>query len=83
VRFEGASIITYYWSSSGAGAAVDFTVVGNLNNSPGHILTGQARDGGPAGSGLDTVSITIRTPTGALVYSSSGPVSEGDVVITP
>jgi hypothetical protein len=37
----------------------------------------------PAGSGLDTVSITIRRPTGELVYSSSGPVSEGDVVITP
>ena len=83
VRFESASIITYYRSSSGAGTAVDFTVVGDLNNQPGYILTGQALDGGPAGSGLDTVSITIRTPTGTLVYSSTGPVSEGDVVITP
>jgi hypothetical protein len=83
VRFESASTITYYRSSSGAGTAVDFTVVGDLNNLPGHILTGQALDGGPAGSGLDTVSITIRTPTGARVYSSSGPGSEGDVVITP
>jgi len=83
VRFESASIITYYRSSPGAGTAVDFTVVGKLNNQPGYILTGQALDGGSAGSGLDTVSITIRTPTGALVYSSSGPVSEGDVVITP
>jgi hypothetical protein len=77
------SIITYDLSSSGGGTTVDFTVVGDLNDQPGHILTGQAKDGGPAGSGLDTVSITIRTPTGELVYSSSGPVSEGDVVITP
>jgi len=83
VRFESVSIITYYRSSLGAGTAVDFTVVGDLNELPGYILTGQALDGGPAGSGLDTVSITIRTPTGELVYSSSGPVSEGDVVITP
>ena len=64
-------------------AAVDVSAVGALNNQPGYILTGQAKDGGPVGSGLDTVSITIHTPTGELVYSSSGPVSEGDVVITP
>jgi len=80
---QGVSIITYYLSSSGAGTAVDFTAVGALNDQPGYILTGQAKDGGTAGSGLDTVSITIRGPTGELVYSSSGPVSEGDVVITP
>ena len=67
----------------GRRTAVDFTVVGDLNKLPGYILTGQALDGGPAGSGLDTVSITIRTPTGELVHSSSGPVIEGDVVITP
>ena len=82
MRFESALIIRYYRSSSGAGSAVDFTVVGKLNNSPGHILTGQALDGGPAGSGLDTVSITIRTPTPARLLSSR-PVSEGDVVIMP
>jgi hypothetical protein len=63
--------------------AVDFTVVGELNNEPGYILTGQAVDGGGAGSGLDAISLTLRTPTGDPVYSSSGVVSEGDVVITP
>jgi endo-1,4-beta-xylanase len=83
VRFQGTSIIAYYLSSSGTGTIVDFTAVGELNQQPGYILIGQAKDGGSAGSGLDTVSITIRTPTGELVHSSSGPVSEGDVVIAP
>jgi hypothetical protein len=50
---------------------VDFTAWGELNQQPGYILIGQAKDGGSAGSGLDTVSITIRTPTGELVHSSS------------
>jgi hypothetical protein len=57
--------------------------VGELTKQPGYILTGQAVDGGAAGSGLDTISLSFRTPTGAPVYSSSGVVSEGDVVITP
>ena len=84
MRFQGTSIITYYLSSDAeAGPAVDFTIVGQLEQAPGYILIGQAVDGGPAGSGLDTVSITVRTPTGALVHSSSGPVIEGDVVIVP
>ncbi len=83
VRFHSSSIISYYLSTTPAGPTVDFTVVGDVNNQPGYILVGQAVDGGPAGSGLDTVSVTVRTPTGDLVYSSAGPVSEGDVVITP
>lgn len=83
VRFHSSAIISYYLSSTPAGPAVDFTAVGDVNNKPGYILVGRAVDGGPAGSGLDTVSITVRTPTGDLVYSSSGPVSEGDVVIAP
>jgi endo-1,4-beta-xylanase len=83
VRFKSSAIIAYRLSSSGAGTAVDFTVVGTLNKLPGYILTGQAIDGGASGSGLDALSITIRTPTGDIVYASSGVVTEGDVVNTP
>jgi endo-1,4-beta-xylanase len=83
VRFHGAAVITYRLSTSTAGTVVDFTVVGELNNQPGYILTGQAVDGGAADSGLDTISLSVRTPTGGPVYSSSGVVSDGDVVITP
>jgi hypothetical protein len=70
-------------ATSTAGTAADFTVVGELDKQSGYILTGQAVDGGAAGSGLDTIALTIRTPTGGPVYSSSGVVSDGDVVITP
>ena len=82
-RFHSTSVITYYLTPTPSGPRVDFTIVGQLNNAPGYIVVGQAVDGGPAGSGLDTVSITVRTPTGELVHSSSGPVIEGDVVIVP
>jgi hypothetical protein len=83
VRFHGGAVITYRVSASAGGTTVDFTVVGELNKQPGHILTGQAVDGGATGSGLDAISFTVRTPTGDPVYASSGVVSEGDVVITP
>jgi endo-1,4-beta-xylanase len=83
VRFKSSAVIAYRLSPSGAGTAVDFTIVGTFNKLPGYILTGQAVDGGASGSGLDALSITIRTPTGDIVYASSGAVSEGDVVITP
>jgi len=82
LRFQSSSIITYYVSSSEAGAAVDFTVVGSVNKRPGYILTGQAVDGGPAGAG-DSLSVTVRTPTGTVIHAASGPVADGDVVITP
>jgi endo-1,4-beta-xylanase len=83
VRFQGAAVITYRVSASAGAATVDFTVVGDLNKQPDYILTGQAVDGGAPGSGLDTISLTVRTPTGDTVFSSTGVVSEGDIVITP
>jgi hypothetical protein len=83
VRFTSTNIITYDLSPSGSGWRVDFTVVGNNSDAPGYILTGYAIDGGPLGSGLDALSINLRTPTGTAVFSADGPVSEGDVVVTP
>jgi hypothetical protein len=49
---------------------------------PGYILTGHAIDGGPPESGLDHVSITLRTAVGETVLSKAGAVSEGDVVVS-
>ncbi len=83
VRFKSTDVITYYVTPSGAGWRVDFTVVGTNAQAPGYILTGFAVDGGPAGSGLDSVSITLRTGTGETVFAKAGPVSEGDVVVNP
>jgi len=83
VRFTSTDVITYNLSSSGSGRRVDFTVVGPSAGQPGYIVTGYALDGGGLGSGLDVVSVTVRTPTGTVVFSAEGPVSEGDVVVTP
>ena len=81
VKFVGTNVITYDVSELVTGTRVDFTVVGTNDGSPGYILTGYAIDGGPAGSGLDVLSIAVRTPTGAAVFSATGPVSDGDIVI--
>jgi endo-1,4-beta-xylanase len=81
VRFIATDVITYNLTPSGVGWRVDFTVVGANAGDPGYIVTGYAIDGGPADSAADVMSITVRTPTGETVFSGTGRVSEGDVVI--
>jgi hypothetical protein len=76
-------VITYDLSQTPAGPRVDFTVVGTNAGAPGYILTGHVVDGGPSGSGQDVASVTVRTGTGTVLFSATGPVSEGDVVIAP
>lgn len=77
VRFTSTDVITYDLTPSGDGWRVDFTVVGTSAGADGVILTGYAIDGGPAGSGADAISITVRTATGAPVFTGTGTVSEG------
>jgi hypothetical protein len=81
VRFTSTDVITYGLTPSGDGWRVDFTVVGTSAGDEGVILTGYAVDGGPAGSGADAMSITVQTATGTVLFSGTGTVSEGDVVI--
>jgi hypothetical protein len=81
VRFTSTDVITYDLTPAGAGSRVDFTVVGTSGDDEGVILTGYAIDGGPAGSGADSVSVTVRTSTGTVLFTGTGTVSEGDVVI--
>ena len=87
VQFKSAAIITYTLSpvtqGPNPGYRIDFTAVGAVNGQPGYILTGSAIDGGPAGAGLDTISITIRNPTGVTIFTGGGPVGGGDVLIAP
>jgi hypothetical protein len=80
-RFTSTDVITYDLTASGDGWRVDFTVVGTSADNEGVILTGYAIDGGPAGSGADSISITVRTATGTVLFTGTGTVSEGDVVI--
>ena len=81
VRFTSTDVITYDVTPSGAGWRVDFTVVGTSAGEEGIVVTGYAIDGGPAGSGGDALSITVRKAAGALIFAGTGAVSEGDVVI--
>ena len=81
VRFTSTQVITYDLTPAGGGWRVDFTVVGTGGDEEGVILTGYAIDGGPAGSGADAVSMTVRTATGRVLFTGTGTVSEGDVVI--
>ena len=55
--------------------------MGTSAGAAGCIVTGYAIDGGAAGSGADMLSITVRSATGTLIFSGTGVVSEGDVVI--
>ena len=81
VRFTSTDVITYDVTPSGVGWRVDFTVVGTSAGEEGIVVTGYALDGGPAGSGADALSITVRKATGAPIFAATGAVSEGDVVI--
>lgn len=83
VRFISSDIITYDLSPSGTGWRVDFTAVGAHAGVPGYILTGHAIDRGGPGTLSDVLSISVRTPTGTVVFSAEGPVTEGDVVVSP
>ena len=64
VRFTSTDVITYDVTPSGEGWRVDFTVVGTSAGAEGCVVTGYAIDGGPAGTGADALSITVRKATG-------------------
>ncbi len=81
VRFTSTDLITYDVTPSGEGWRVDFTAVGTSAGAEGIVVTGYALDGGPAGAGADALSITVHTATGKMIFTSTGAVSEGDVVI--
>jgi endo-1,4-beta-xylanase len=83
IAFTSTDIITYDLSSSDEGDRIDFTVVGRNLLAPGYILTGHVIDGGPRQSGLDSVAITVRSPSGAVLFSGGGSVSLGNVVVNP
>jgi RHS repeat-associated protein len=59
-----------------------FSGQGTLNGQAGYNFAVTAKDGGSAGSGLDTASITITGPNG-YTYSASGAIAGGDIVVKP
>ena len=64
-----------------AGTTATFSGLGKLNGQPGFGFLVTAIDGGVAGSGLDTVSVTITAPTNNVVFSAAGTIAGGDIVV--
>src|SRR2546427_4422448 len=51
---------------------VVFSGTGRWNGAPGHTFEVQATDAGEPGRGRDTFSLTIRSPSGAVVATAAG-----------
>jgi hypothetical protein len=62
------------------GKTATFSGQGTLNGKAGYSFAVTAKDGGAAGSGLDTVSITITGPNN-YSYSANGSIAGGDIVV--
>jgi hypothetical protein len=57
-----------------------FSGEGTLNGQLGYTFTVGATDGGPAGSGLDTVLIQIFGPNN-FTYNAPATIAGGDIVV--
>jgi hypothetical protein len=62
------------------GNTATFSGQGKLNGQTGYSFTVMAKDGGGAGSGLDTVSIVITGPNN-YSYSANATIVGGDIVV--
>jgi hypothetical protein len=62
------------------GTTATFSGQGKLNGVAGYNFAVTAKDGGPVGSGLDTVSITMTGPSN-YSYSASSTITGGDIVV--
>jgi hypothetical protein len=57
-----------------------FSGEGTLNGQPGYTFTVGVTDGGPAGSGLDTVLVQIAGPNN-FTYNAPATIAGGDIVV--
>lgn len=65
-----------------SGNSATFSGLGTLNGQAGYSFAVTAKDGGPAGSGLDSVTVLITGPNN-YSYSVSSAIVGGDVVVHP
>jgi hypothetical protein len=65
-----------------SGNTASFSGSGTLNGRIGYSFSVSTADGGSAGSGLDTIAITISGPDG-YSYQAQATVVGGDVVVHP
>jgi predicted extracellular nuclease len=64
-----------------AGSAVQFSGTGWWNGRPGFTFVAESQDNGEPGAGLDTFSVTVRNPQGAVVFQAIGVLSAGNVAV--
>ncbi|HYW47675.1 MAG TPA: M12 family metallopeptidase [Bryobacteraceae bacterium] len=62
------------------GNTATFSGQGNLNGQSGYGFSVTAKDGGAAGSGLDTVSVSITGPNN-YSFSAQGSIGGGDIIV--
>jgi hypothetical protein len=63
------------------GTTATFSGLGKLNGQPGYGFLVTATDGGGAGSGLDTVTVTITAPNNSVMFTGTGAIAGGDIVV--
>lgn len=78
VQFSSTSISQI----SGTGNTATFSGQGTLNGQSGYQFTATAKDGGAAGSGLDSISLTITGPNN-YSYIVSSALTGGDIIVRP
>ncbi len=78
-RFHGDAMLTL----STSGASGTFTGTGRWNGASGYRFSISVVDNGTSGKKGDTLSVTITSPGGTVVYSSSGalPLKGGNIVV--
>jgi hypothetical protein len=64
-----------------SGTTATFSGLGKFNGQQGYGFLVTAADGGGPGSGLDTVTVTITAPDNSVVFSGTGVIAGGDIVV--
>lgn len=72
-------------SVSGSGTQATLTGIGTWNGAAGYSFEVSVVDNASWGRLADTISVVIRDPGGAVVFTSAGPqiLKQGDISITP
>jgi hypothetical protein len=78
-RFAAWRVTDVRFSYSGGVDTVVFSGVGYWNGRPGHRFEITAADRGEPGRWLDTFSLKVFAPGGAVVESASGPLQDGNI----
>ena len=75
-RFEARAVTAVTFTSANS---VSFRGTGKWDGQTGFTYVVNAVDNGEPGQGSDTVSIEVRSPGGALIYSAGGVLTDGNI----